>query len=84
MRRYCCDRPVYDKKLWDVLGVSAFYVGEYEVGRDAARRALAVEPRNARMRKNLAFYTRKLAEAAGKQGKKEQTKVERSERGKHG
>ena len=61
-------RPVYDRKLWDVLGVSAYYVREYEVGRDAARRALAAAPRDARMRANLAFYTRKLHERPGSGG----------------
>lgn len=50
------DADVYQTKLLDLVGTSAFYVGEFEAGEAAVRKAIANNPAEARFQKNLAFY----------------------------
>lgn len=57
--RLFIDKPVYDFKAHDLLGIVAFYVGEYDVGERAVRKALSVLPNDRRLTKNLGFYQRK-------------------------
>lgn len=53
----CVDVDVYEDKVWDMLAQTAFYVGEYEVGEKAARRALHGRPLDVRLLQNLKLYT---------------------------
>lgn len=50
------DAEVYRTKLADLVGASAFYLGEFEVGEAAVRKALATFPDDPRLRANLSFY----------------------------
>lgn len=54
---------LYNFTRYDVLGTCAWYVGEYEVGEWAIRQALATDPDNVRLQKNLEFYTTGLRQA---------------------
>jgi hypothetical protein len=51
------DEDVYTWKLADLVGTSAYWIGEYTVGEAAARKAAEARPGDARLAKNLAFYT---------------------------
>jgi glycosyltransferase involved in cell wall biosynthesis len=53
------DAEVYRSKLPDLVGASAYYVGEYAAGEAALRRALAERPGDPRLLDNLAFYERR-------------------------
>lgn len=53
------DAPLYQGKADDTLAIAAFYAGEYEVGEAAARRALATDPDNARLKDNLSHFLRR-------------------------
>ena len=48
---------LYNITRYDVLSVSAWYMGEYETGEWATRQALTHDPDNTRLQKNLTFYT---------------------------
>eukprot|EP00742_Colponemidia_sp_Colp-10_P009172 GILJ01009981.1.p1 GENE.GILJ01009981.1~~GILJ01009981.1.p1 ORF type:complete len:519 (+),score=53.94 GILJ01009981.1:80-1636(+) len=50
------DKTIYDFKVWDLLGIIGFYVGEFEVGEAAVRKALLQKPDNERLKRNLAYY----------------------------
>jgi hypothetical protein len=50
------DREVYEFERHDVLGIVSFYVGEFKIGEEAVRRAMAARPERANLAKNLAFY----------------------------
>ncbi len=50
------DADVYRTKLNDLVGTSAFYLGEYEEGEAATRRSLSYAPDDPRLLKNLEFY----------------------------
>ncbi len=50
------DASVYETKLADLLATSAYYVGEYEMGRAAAASLLARQPHNERYLRNFEFY----------------------------
>jgi tetratricopeptide (TPR) repeat protein len=47
---------IYRWKLADLMGASAFWIGEFEMGEAAARKALRARPDDVRLQKNLAFY----------------------------
>lgn len=56
---------VYTDKLPDLVGVSAYYVGEFAIGEAACRQLLARHPDDERLQRNLHFYEeRKAREAA--------------------
>jgi hypothetical protein len=52
---------VYRHKLLDLVGTSAYYVGAFDVGEAAVRKALEALPGDARLLQNLALYTRRRA-----------------------
>ena len=52
---------VYNITRYDVLGISAWYVGKYELGEWAIRQALRSCPDSTHLQKNLQFYTERLA-----------------------
>ena len=61
------DEDVYRWKAADLLGASAYWVGQFEVGEQAVRKALAARPNDARIQKNLDFYLeRRRKEKAAK------------------
>jgi hypothetical protein len=51
------DEEVYTWKLADLVGASAFWIGEHAIGEAAARKASEARPGDARLAKNLAYYT---------------------------
>ncbi|MDR3550508.1 MAG: hypothetical protein P4L31_03785 [Candidatus Babeliales bacterium] len=51
------EKYMYDFTRYDILGRCAWYVKEYEVGRNAILKALEVEPNAPHLKRNLAFYT---------------------------
>lgn len=57
----CCEELDYEKELynytrWDLLGIVAWYIGEYEKGEAAIRKALEFRPHDTRLLNNLKFY----------------------------
>lgn len=50
------DEAVYRWKMADLVGSSAFWVGEFALGEEAARKALRHQPGDARLEQNLGFY----------------------------
>jgi hypothetical protein len=56
---------IYNFGRHDVLGVCAWYTGQYEAGYAATIEALRVEPTAAHTLKNLAFYKGKVANFGG-------------------
>jgi glycosyltransferase involved in cell wall biosynthesis len=50
------EAEVYQTKLLDLVGTSAYYVGEFEAGEAAIRKAIENKPDEPRFLKNLAFY----------------------------
>jgi len=50
------DESVYTWRLADLVGTSAYWIGEFEMGEMAARRATRARPEDARLKKNLEFY----------------------------
>lgn len=51
------EKYMYDFTRYDILGRCAWYVGEYEIGKNAILKALEVEPNAPHLHRNLAFYT---------------------------
>ena len=51
------EKYMYDFVRYDILGISAWYVGEYDLGEWAARQALQVKPDAEYLQRNLQFYT---------------------------
>jgi glycosyltransferase involved in cell wall biosynthesis len=63
------DEDIYRWKLADIVGACAYWIGEYEVGEQAVRRALQHRPDDARLQANLGFYLeRKRKEKAKRRG----------------
>jgi tetratricopeptide (TPR) repeat protein len=54
--RLFIDEEVYTWKLADLVGASAFWVGAYDLGEEAARRALRHKPDDPRLKANLEHY----------------------------
>jgi tetratricopeptide (TPR) repeat protein len=50
------EADVYAWKAADLLGTSAYWIGELELGEEAARKALRARPDDERLKKNLGFY----------------------------
>jgi hypothetical protein len=50
------DEEVYTWKLADLVGTSAYWIGEYAIGESAARKAAQERPGDERLSKNLGFY----------------------------
>jgi glycosyltransferase involved in cell wall biosynthesis len=54
------DKKAYDYERYDKLGIAAWYVGEYQVGKEAIFRALSFSPEAPHLHRNLALYVMKL------------------------
>jgi tetratricopeptide (TPR) repeat protein len=50
------DEDVYTWRLADLVGSSAFWLGEFEIGEAAARKAAGARPDDERLARNLAYY----------------------------
>ncbi|MBK8256338.1 MAG: glycosyltransferase [Polyangiaceae bacterium] len=53
------DEEVYTWKIHDLVGTSAYWLGEFQLGENSARLALKHNPKNERLAKNLSFYERR-------------------------
>lgn len=51
------DAEVYTWAVHDLLGASAYFIGEFALGEAHAKKAVAARPKDERLRKNLSFYT---------------------------
>jgi tetratricopeptide (TPR) repeat protein len=51
------DKDLYDYTRYDLVGRSAWYVGEYAIGQTALLCALKVKPNEEYLKKNLGYYT---------------------------
>lgn len=51
------DADVYSWAVHDLLGTSAYFIGEFALGEAHAKKALAARPNDERLKKNLSFYT---------------------------
>lgn len=56
------EKYMYDFVRYDLLGICAWYVGEYSLGAWAMRQALQVHPELERLQSNLKFYTDLMVE----------------------
>lgn len=50
------DLPAWEFTRWDLLAVSAWHLGQWQEGEDAARRALDARPDDPRCKANLQYY----------------------------
>jgi len=50
------EKHLYDFTRYDILGRSAWYVGQYDIGHEALRVLLQKYPRNLQVANNLVFY----------------------------
>lgn len=57
--RLFVDEDIYRHGMADLVGTSAYWVGEYALGEEALRKALRFRPDDTRLRKNLEFYLAK-------------------------
>eukprot|EP00940_MAST-03C_sp_MAST-3C-sp2_P000205 g205.t1 len=57
--RLFISKTVYDYKIHDLLGIVAFYAGEYAEGERAVLKALETKPGDKRLTRNLAYYMKK-------------------------
>lgn len=65
INRACCipcpedmdyEKELYDFTRWDLLGIVSWYMGQYEKGEAAVRKALLYKPDDERLKSNLKFY----------------------------
>jgi hypothetical protein len=54
------EAAVYNFRRWDVLGICAWYVHDYEAGYDALLKALKARPDSVHTRQNLKYYVGKV------------------------
>jgi hypothetical protein len=54
--RLFVEKHMYDFVRYDILGICAWYVGEYDLGEWAVKRALEVAPQAEHLKRNLKFY----------------------------
>lgn len=55
------EKDLYDLTRYDLLGISAWYLGEYEIGKQAVLQALATHPNMPHLQKNLECYNASIA-----------------------
>lgn len=53
------DEEVYTWKLADLVASSAFWIGEFAIGEEAARKAARARPEDKRLQTNLEFYLKR-------------------------
>ena len=58
--RLFLDKPKWDYHIPDLLGITAYWIGEYEIGIKAVKKALIQKPNDKRLLKNLNFYRQKM------------------------
>lgn len=54
--RLTVEKDLYDYTRYDLMGIHAWYMKEYERGESALRRALEINPHNEHLKQNLDFY----------------------------
>jgi glycosyltransferase involved in cell wall biosynthesis len=59
--RLFLDKPKWDYHIPDLLGITAYWIGEYKIGIEAVKKALRYKPGDKRLEKNLRFFKEKLA-----------------------
>lgn len=60
---YLTEAEVYEWRMWDLLAVFAYHVGELEMAADAAALAVAARPDDPRLTENLGFMEHALRRA---------------------
>lgn len=55
------DEEVYTWKMADLVASSAFWIGEFAIGEEAARKAARARPKDSRLQTNLEFYLKRKA-----------------------
>ncbi len=53
------DKVFYDYTRYDLLGIAAWYVGQYEIGEQAVLKALEYTPDSTHLKFNLSLYENK-------------------------
>lgn len=53
------DEEVYTWKMADLVASSAFWIGEFAIGEEAARKAARARPKDSRLQTNLEFYLKR-------------------------
>jgi glycosyltransferase involved in cell wall biosynthesis len=53
------DEEVYTWKMADLVAASAYWIGEFEIGEEAARKAARARPKDPRLQSNLEFYLKR-------------------------
>jgi glycosyltransferase involved in cell wall biosynthesis len=53
------DQRYYNFTRYDIIGRAAWYVGEFEIGEQALRKALEVHPDSLQLHRNLSFYIKR-------------------------
>ena len=54
------EQNMYDYSRWNLLGMTAWYVGEFQLGYDAVLKALEVSPNETHLHNNLKLYKERL------------------------
>ena len=54
------DKVFYDYTRYDILGIAAWYIGQYEIGYKAVLKALEHDPESTHLKFNLSLYESKL------------------------
>ena len=55
------DEEVYTWKMADLVASSAYWIGEFAIGEEAARKAARAQPKDPRLQTNLEFYLKRKA-----------------------
>jgi hypothetical protein len=58
------ERQAYEYSPYDILGITGWYIGEFQLGEQALRKALQNQPYNDHLKNNLNFYIRRKESAA--------------------
>ncbi len=62
--RLAIDRAAYDYASHDIVGITAWYLGEYDLGEEALTKVYSKNPQDQRLAGNLAFYRSRAAHGA--------------------
>jgi hypothetical protein len=53
------DRQAYEYSPYDILGITGWYIGEFEAGEQALRKVLNIQPYNNHLKNNLEYYIKR-------------------------
>ncbi|HML19369.1 MAG TPA: glycosyltransferase [Candidatus Dependentiae bacterium] len=53
------DRQAYEYNPYDILGITGWYIGEFEIGEQALRKGLQKQPYNNHLKTNLGYYIKR-------------------------